>query len=170
MAERSRSGVWENKANSAPCQVGRGLDAGRGMLYKQTQFPPRCRSGDRRSREGRTCETKPIGEGIGVQGSGGSDLIPDTRPLTPALLCGTKPIGRIGSVARGTGILPVYSRPGRPCYSWAGRPCYGGTADAGDWGSQGRAGAVCWPDVAGPVGWPVRETMVERRDVEGRTL
>jgi len=31
----------------------------RGVLYKQTQFLPLCRSGDRRSREGKSCETKP---------------------------------------------------------------------------------------------------------------
>jgi hypothetical protein len=33
---------------------------GRGVLYKQTQFLPFCRSGDRRSREGRSCKTNPI--------------------------------------------------------------------------------------------------------------
>ena len=34
---------------------------------KRTQFLPRCRSGDRRSREGKWCETNPIGplEGVG---------------------------------------------------------------------------------------------------------
>jgi hypothetical protein len=31
-----------------------------GVLYKQTQFLRPCRSGDRRSREGRLCETNPI--------------------------------------------------------------------------------------------------------------
>jgi len=42
-------------------RAGRGLgDAGRGVWYKQTQFLPLCRSGDRRSREGKSCETKPI--------------------------------------------------------------------------------------------------------------
>jgi hypothetical protein len=40
-------------------------------------------------------ETKPIGIGIGSQGSGVSNLTPDTRPLTPGLLCETNPIGRV---------------------------------------------------------------------------
>jgi hypothetical protein len=31
----------------------------RGRLYKRTQFLPLCRSGDWRSREGKSCETKP---------------------------------------------------------------------------------------------------------------
>jgi hypothetical protein len=42
--------------------------------------------------QGQLCETKPIVGGIGVQGSGASDLTPDTRPLTPELSCETNPI------------------------------------------------------------------------------
>jgi len=37
-------------------------------------------------------KTKPILEGIGVQGSGVSSPTPDPRPLTPVLSCETKPI------------------------------------------------------------------------------
>jgi hypothetical protein len=41
-----------NKPNSARSR--------RGSPHKQTQFRPLCRSGDRRSREGKSCETNPI--------------------------------------------------------------------------------------------------------------
>ncbi len=49
-----RSESCETNPISGRGRVGRGLgDAGRGVLYKQTQFLPLCRSGDRRSREGK---------------------------------------------------------------------------------------------------------------------
>ncbi len=70
----------------------------------------------------RLCQTKPIGEGIGVQGglpiamncdwepgSGISDLTPDTRPLTPALSCETKPISA-RTIKDGEGYRPVFRR------------------------------------------------------------
>ncbi len=71
-----------------------GAVAGRNCA-KPSQFPPPCRCGDRRSR-GQACETKPIRVGIRFQGSGVSDLTSDTRPLTPARLCETKPISGRG--------------------------------------------------------------------------
>ncbi len=40
----------------------------------------------------RACETKPIGAGIGFQGSGVCDLARAPRPLPLGLLCETKPI------------------------------------------------------------------------------
>ncbi len=71
-------------------------DAGRaGAPVKQTQFPSLCRSGDRHSREGEACQTKPIGAGM-------------AKPAGES--CETKPISRgpnrrvgAGSLGRGDG-------------------------------------------------------------------
>ncbi len=53
-----------NEANSATKCAKRTqfqmTPGGTGLLYKQTQFLPLCRSGDQRSREGDACKTKPI--------------------------------------------------------------------------------------------------------------
>ncbi len=42
---------------------------------------------------GRTCETKPIGQGIGFRGSGVSDLTTQARARSAELPCETNPIG-----------------------------------------------------------------------------
>ncbi len=57
--------------------------------------------------EGSARETKPIGEGIIVQGSGGNSLTPETSPLVAELSCETKPISPgfvLGQVLRGTEV------------------------------------------------------------------
>ena len=56
-----------------------------------------------------SCETKPIGEGLGVQGSGISSLKPDPRPLTPELPCETKPISA-RRIKDGEGYRPIFRR------------------------------------------------------------
>ncbi len=109
------------------------------------------------------CETNPICEGIGIQGSGVSSLKPDPRPLTPELLCETNPIcpepdasqvqcgtevrsdsapdrlrktKPISDAPRGTGILPVNPDHGRDAHTTHGQDAH--ATEVPDWGSTNR--------------------------------
>jgi hypothetical protein len=103
--------TWANLAKQTQFarrgRVGRGLgDPGRGVLYKQTQFLPLCRSGDRRSREGKSCETKPIlrlriadsGQPCGgtpLRAAGPGPVV-QTNPIWRGQMCETNPIWLVG--------------------------------------------------------------------------
>ncbi len=74
------SAVQTKPIHSAPTgtvggRQGRRWSATGDNRAKQTQFLPFCRSGDRRSREGRACETNPI--------SGGRDTAPFQHSTIP---------------------------------------------------------------------------------------
>ncbi len=57
-----RKGYDESGTQKAPAKQSQlpATPGGLGLLYKQTQFLPLCRSGDRRSREDESCKTNPI--------------------------------------------------------------------------------------------------------------
>ncbi len=94
---------------------------GRKVLYKQTQFLPLCRSGDRRSREGKLCETKPNLGGLGYLGDGVSEACcaKQNQPLD----CGPRSQPRVTALRIGPG--PAAGHPiaqNEPNFGRCGRP------------------------------------------------
>jgi hypothetical protein len=99
--------IVRNKAKLGRAGLSGGRDAGRaqGNCAKQTQFLPLCRSGDRRSREGRLCETKPIPAGsLGpVHRAKQSQFRPYRRQQGPGDEGGCTNKANVSAVPGGTG-------------------------------------------------------------------
>jgi len=108
--------------SALPEEVGRGrrtLDQVEGRLYEEPEgVATNVPEGQEAARE-----TKPIDGGIRGQGSGVSNLTPDTRPLDPELSCETKPICEgIGVQGSGVSSLKPDPRPLTPALSCETKP------------------------------------------------
>jgi hypothetical protein len=93
-ARKARAFAFCRPADPPAWPAGGTTNAPRSEVSQPCDIPsrPETRPPADVSAEDEICETNPIPEGIGVQGSGISDLAPNPQPLAPALSCETNPI------------------------------------------------------------------------------